>query len=1202
MPRPPFSARLVLSLLEDRTAPAILTVNSNADGNTRDVVLTLREAVLLANGALSYSALTGGEQNQVSDPDLSGADTIRFDLAATAGARTISLSQVGDGTAGRSALAVTSAITIEGPTSGPGLTISGGGASSNLRAFFVGSTGSLTLRDLTVRDFRHKGGDSLTGGGGAGVGGAIFVDRGTLTVERSALVNNTAKGGSSNVAGAGNGGGGLGEDAPATGVGGGPNGGSAVGGAGGFGGGGGDGGGAGGFGGGGGAAGGTGGAGGFGGGGGAGSPGGTAGFGGGIGSGGGGGGAGLGGAIFSNGGTVTLINSTVTGNAASGGGAGPGGANGSGVGGAVFSRNGTLTITNSTLSGNTASNAGKQVSALGDGGRSPGDPLDASASAATTTLTNSVLGSNGPPDGISDFFGVALGGGTQAATGNWNLIRASTGFSGTNTLTGSPNLGVLADNGGPTPTMLPQTGSPLINPAGTTNATGLVTDQRGAGRVFGATIDLGAVETGSPPTVNLSVSTTAGTEAGQTVVTVTATAAFAVTGDQTVGLTVTGPGITSGDYTLSSPTITILDGQTTGSVTFTVTDDAVAEGTETATLTLVTPSAGLALGAVTSQAVVITDNDTVGVTVAESGGTTAVTEGGATDSFTVVLTSQPTADVTITVTGGSQAGVPPTTLTFTASDWNVPKTVTVTAVDDALLEGPNVQTITLTASSTDPNYDGIGIASVTASVADNDDPATIDVIGGGGQAAVVGAGFAAPLQVMVRNATGQAVEGATVTFTAPSSGPSAVFTTGTNTLTLTSGPGGVVDTGPLAANAVSGTYAVMVRSGGATASISLTNYRAPIITSGNSTTFAVGQSGTFTVTATGFPAPTFAVTAGNLPTGVTLTSAGVLSGTPTTAGTFTFTITVANGVTPNTTQEFTLTVQRGLPLSAVGAGPGGSQVLASNADGSLRFTLTPFAGFAGGVTVATGDVNHDGTSDVIVGTATGSSHVKVFDGATGAELRSFLAFDGFQGGISVSAGDVNHDGFADVIVGTARAASHVKVFDGRTGEVVHSFLAFPDSLGVTVGSGDVNRDGLADIIVGAAAGSSMVKVFDGQSGGQILGFQAFAGFTGGVSVAGGDLDGDGFAEVLVGANANGHVKAFDVRTGAEVRSFLSYGGFSGAVRVGSVDANGDGRAEILTGAGPGAGPHVKRFDAQSLALLDSYFAFPPTFTGGVFVG
>jgi len=48
--------------------------------------------------------------------------------------------------------------------------------------------------------------------------------------------------------------------------------------------------------------------------------------------------------------------------------------------------------------------------------------------------------------------------------------------------------------------------------------------------------------------------------------------------------------------------------------------------------------------------------------------------------------------------------------------------------------------------------------------------------------------------------------------------------------------------------------------------------------------------------------------AGTLPAGVTLSSAGLLAGTPTQGGTFPITLTVSNGITPNATQAFTLTV------------------------------------------------------------------------------------------------------------------------------------------------------------------------------------------------------------------------------------------------------------------------------------------------------
>jgi hypothetical protein len=64
----------------------------------------------------------------------------------------------------------------------------------------------------------------------------------------------------------------------------------------------------------------------------------------------------------------------------------------------------------------------------------------------------------------------------------------------------------------------------------------------------------------------------------------------------------------------------------------------------------------------------------------------------------------------------------------------------------------------------------------------------------------------------------------------------------------------------------------------------------------------------FTYTATGSPAPTFRVTSGALPPGLNLDPGGALFGTPTTAGTFTGIVTASNGVTPDATQPFRITV------------------------------------------------------------------------------------------------------------------------------------------------------------------------------------------------------------------------------------------------------------------------------------------------------
>jgi len=92
----------------------------------------------------------------------------------------------------------------------------------------------------------------------------------------------------------------------------------------------------------------------------------------------------------------------------------------------------------------------------------------------------------------------------------------------------------------------------------------------------------------------------------------------------------------------------------------------------------------------------------------------------------------------------------------------------------------------------------------------------------------------------------------------------------------------------------------------------LTVDSAPAITSAASTTFTLGTAGSFTVTATGVPAPTF-TESGALASGVTLSSAGTLAGTPAagTGGSYPITITASNGVSPAASQSFTLTITAG---------------------------------------------------------------------------------------------------------------------------------------------------------------------------------------------------------------------------------------------------------------------------------------------------
>ena len=216
--------RPCLEALEDRLAPATLTVGSLLDAATTGTpgVVTLREAVNAVNTGTANADFTAANLSGVLG---TGTDTIVFDSSLFAGgSQTITLSATGDPTAGPSAFGVYTNLTIVGPTGDNGLTLANG---ATQRLFYVGTSGDLTLENLTLSGGKANGRSSTAQAGSAGLGGAIF-NQGTLTISQSTLIGNTALGGS---AGSGRGSGtfggaGLG-GIGISGSGGGPNGGAA---------------------------------------------------------------------------------------------------------------------------------------------------------------------------------------------------------------------------------------------------------------------------------------------------------------------------------------------------------------------------------------------------------------------------------------------------------------------------------------------------------------------------------------------------------------------------------------------------------------------------------------------------------------------------------------------------------------------------------------------------------------------------------------------------------------------------------------------------------------------------------------------------------------------------------------------------------------------------------------------------------------
>jgi len=116
------------------------------------------------------------------------------------------------------------------------------------------------------------------------------------------------------------------------------------------------------------------------------------------------------------------------------------------------------------------------------------------------------------------------------------------------------------------------------------------------------------------------------------------------------------------------------------------------------------------------------DNDSAGFVVTPTTGL-VTTEGGGTAQFTVVLQSQPIADVTVPVTSSdlTEGKVSTAQLTFTSLNWNAPQTVTITGIDDSIVDGDQPYQVNLAAAtSADAAYNGRDPADVSVTNLDND--------------------------------------------------------------------------------------------------------------------------------------------------------------------------------------------------------------------------------------------------------------------------------------------------------------------------------------------------------------------------------------------------------------------------------------------------------------------------------------------------
>ncbi len=206
-------------------------------------------------------------------------------------------------------------------------------------------------------------------------------------------------------------------------------------------------------------------------------------------------------------------------------------------------------------------------------------------------------------------------------------------------------------------------------------------------------------------------------------------------------------------------------------------------------------------------------------------------------------------------------------------------------------------------------------------------------------------------------------------------------------------------------------------------------------------------------------------------------------------------------------------------------------------DGARQQVIHGSAGSRTGAAIALGDVNHDGHADIVIGAPNAADkvhklrkagRVTVVSGSDFAELGVWTGGSAkAYAGSSVATGDLDGDGSADIIFGAPgeRGAGRVLAYNAAGGSLFDQSGSGKSLFGTSVASADVDGDGLDDVLVGAPGDTAgtrkpmgSVALFSGEDGSRLaqqFGSKARTGF--GSRVALGDVNGDDHPDIVVAA-------------------------------------------------------------------------------------
>jgi len=265
--------------------------------------------------------------------------------------------------------------------------------------------------------------------------------------------------------------------------------------------------------------------------------------------------------------------------------------------------------------------------------------------------------------------------------------------------------------------------------------------------------------------------------------------------------------------------------------------------------------------------------------------------------------------------------------------------------------------------------------------------------------------------------------------------------------------------------------------------------------------------------------------------------------------------------------------------------------------GILALHTAPQTGVRRGAAVAgLGDLTGDGRSDFAVGSPledtaeVQAGAVRIYSGSSFAQIEYIPGTDAASefGAALAPAGDVNGDGTRDVVVGAPLFngaggvnSGGVFVYSPLTGTILRAVYgsSIGDELGRSVaGGGDINNDGRDDFVAGApeydglGSDSGMVRAYSGLNGGQlysILGVSGDGRLGASVAIAG-DVNLDGFVDFAAGApgisSGAGQARIYSGASGSLIRTITTSDSLDFGRALAAGDVNMDGRSDLLVGA------------------------------------